>query len=95
MYLVIAQTTAKPERRRELVDLLTQLAVASRQEPGNISYRFASDIEDHLTFSSIELWEERAHLEKHLSTPELAEGLAHVGARSRSGSQTQRAVLDR
>lgn len=72
MYLVIAQLTTRPERRSELVTVLTEFAAATRTEDGCQSYRFTSDIEDENTFSSIEVWDDRAAMEKHLSSPELA-----------------------
>jgi quinol monooxygenase YgiN len=77
MYLVVARTTARPDRREELVGLLKQLAAGGRQEAGCVSYSFTSDVEDELSFASIEVWENEAALVAHLSTPELA---AAVGA---------------
>ncbi len=78
MYLVIAQTVARPERRQDLANLLTQIAAASRQEPGCLSYHFTSDIEDEMKFSSIEVWDDESALAAHLAAPELAEALGTI-----------------
>jgi quinol monooxygenase YgiN len=75
MYLVIAQAEALPERRHELVELLSAVAAAARLEPGCLSYRFTTDIEDETAFSSIEVWENEDAMAAHLGSPELAQAL--------------------
>ncbi len=79
MYLVIAHMIAKPERRAELIDTLMTFAEDSRAEVGCQSYRYVNDLENELSFSSIEIWDDRAALEAHLGSAELSAGLARLG----------------
>jgi quinol monooxygenase YgiN len=78
MYLVIAQLQSRPERRNDLVELLTGFAAVTRTEAGCQSYRFTADIEDENAFSSIEVWDDRAALEKHLASPDLAAAVGQL-----------------
>lgn len=78
MYLVNATLIARPERRQDLVVLLTQVVATARTEPGCLSYTFSADIEDENSFYSVETWTDRAALEVHLSSPALAEALGKV-----------------
>ncbi|MPQ98183.1 antibiotic biosynthesis monooxygenase [Modestobacter sp. I12A-02628] len=78
MILVIAAAHARPDRREDMVALLAGLARRSRGEQGCTSYVFTSDIEDPNAFTSIEQWESREDLDRHMGTPELAEALSKL-----------------
>lgn len=43
---VIAHYHAKPDREAEVVNLLKELAAASREEPANLSYEVFTSVED-------------------------------------------------
>jgi quinol monooxygenase YgiN len=78
MYLVIANVVARPERRQDLVDLLTQFVTTAHTEKGCLTYTFAADIEDENSFSSIETWTDRGALEAHLGSAELAASMTKL-----------------
>jgi len=77
--LVIAHAQARPDRREGLIALLAATAQRSRKEPGNLAYRFTSDIEEPNDLLSIEQWESREALDAHMATPELGELLGALG----------------
>ncbi len=48
------------------------MAATSRDEPGCIEYRFATDIDDPLVVHIFEQWESAEALEAHFATPHFA-----------------------
>ncbi len=76
MILVIARAQARPDQRDTLVGLLVAAARRARTEPGNTSYAFSTDLEDPNSFVSVETWDSREDLDRHMATPELGELLA-------------------
>lgn len=72
MLIVIARVSARPESADELAGLLVPLAVASRRDPGCLSYEFYRDLEDPASFCSVETWATRADLDAHLGAPHTA-----------------------
>ncbi|MCW2582665.1 MAG: antibiotic biosynthesis monooxygenase family protein [Klenkia sp.] len=70
--LVVARALARPDGRADLVALLVEAARASRQEQGNLSYAFHADLEDPNALVSVEEWETREDLDRHMGTPGLA-----------------------
>lgn len=79
MYLVVAHMIAKHDKRAELIDTLIEFAASARDEVGCQTCRYVNDIENELSFSSIEIWDDRAALEAHLGSSELSAGLARLG----------------
>lgn len=73
MILVIARAQARPDQRDALVARLVAAARTARTEPGNTSYAFHADLEDPNSFVSVETWDSREDLDRHMGTPELAE----------------------
>ena len=73
MILVVARAQARPDQRGALVPLLVAAAHRARTEQGCTSYAFSADLEDPNSFVSVETWDERADLDRHMATPELAE----------------------
>ncbi len=80
MILVIARAQSRPDQRDTLVGHLVAAARASRQEQGNTSYAFHADLEDPNTFVSVETWDSREDLDRHMATPELAQLLGALPA---------------
>ena len=76
MIITIATLTSKPEEQEDLAGMLAQLAAASRNDPGCISYSFHVDIEDPTTFRSIEMWESEDQMNAHMQTPHVGEAIA-------------------
>lgn len=80
MILVIARAQSRPDTRDTLVGHLVAAARASRQEQGNTGYAFHTDLEDPNSFVSVETWDSREDLDRHMGTPELAELLGALPA---------------
>jgi len=60
---------AKPEKRDELVALLSSFVDRSRSEPGCIDYHFHVSADDPNVFYFYENWTTRADLDRHLQLP--------------------------
>ncbi len=76
MIITIATLISKPEKQEDLASMLAQLAAASRNDPGCISYSFHVDIEDPTTFRSIEMWESEDQMNAHMQTPHIGAAIA-------------------
>jgi len=74
--IVIAYVRSRPEQRERLVELLTNLQNASREEDGCLRYGFSAAIEDENSFVAVEEWRDRDTLARHLKEPHIAEFLA-------------------
>jgi quinol monooxygenase YgiN len=70
-YFTIAELTAKEGKFEELVQVLTDLAAATRQEVGAKEYFFIKDVNKPNTILSYERWENDQEELKHWSTPHL------------------------
>ena len=73
MILVIARAQARPDQRGALVPLLAEAARTARTEQGCTSYSFAADVEDPNSFVSVETWDSKDDLDRHMATPAIAE----------------------
>ena len=72
MLVIIAKAECRPDKRAEMIDVLTATSVASRNEPGCRSHRFLADIENENAFASIEEWENQEAIDAHFQTPHVA-----------------------
>jgi quinol monooxygenase YgiN len=59
----------KPEKREELIELLSPFVDRSRSEPGCVEYHFHVSSEDPNVFYFYENWTTRADLDRHLELP--------------------------
>lgn len=73
MLLVIGRVHCRPERRDELVALLTEMQDNSRREAGCLSYGFFAAVENPLSFVAVEEWADRQALDRHFAQPHLQE----------------------
>ena len=58
---------AKPEKRAELLKLLTSFVGKSRSEQGCVDYHFHISLDDPNMFYFYENWTERADFERHIA----------------------------
>lgn len=72
MIIVIARVRPHPERREELIALLTDVQEASRRDDGCLNYGYYSEVVDSGSFIAVEEWRDMAALEAHLQTPHVA-----------------------
>jgi len=68
MQIVYAVLTAEPEHRDEVIERATEIAAASREEPGVVDYRVATDVEDPNVLRFVEQYDSRAAVEAHSET---------------------------
>ena len=75
----IAFLTAKPGQEAALESLLRNLAKASREEPGNISYELWRDRDEPRRFVLDELYKDDEAITQHRATPHFQDYLARIG----------------
>ena len=73
MIVVVGRVSTDAGKREELVRIGQAVAVASREEPGCISYRVYEDCERPGDFVFVEEWESQAALQEHFRTQHIAE----------------------
>ncbi|GEK79164.1 putative quinol monooxygenase [Agrococcus baldri] len=71
-YVAIATYTAKPDTADQVAQLLPWLAQASRQEPGNISYSIARDLERPHVFTIVEIYDDADAFTAHRESAHFA-----------------------
>lgn len=85
MLYVIATFTVKEGSAQITKDNVGFAIEATRKEAGCISYDLNQNIDDENTFTFVERWETRAHLQDHFNTPHFAKwreiGADHVVSR--------------
>lgn len=69
---IIGTVVAKPEKREELLSILSAQVAPTRAEPGCINYDFHCDQADPNVFVFYENFRSREALEIHLKMPHLA-----------------------
>jgi len=74
----VAILTAKPGMERELETLLTELAKASRAEPGNLRWDIWRDRDNPGRFVLDELYRSDEAVQAHRETPHFKTYLAHI-----------------
>ena len=68
MLIIHATMELDPDRRDEALDVVADLAAASREEPGVIHYTIAEDVESPGTLQFVERYENRDALAAHQET---------------------------
>ncbi len=68
MLIIHATMQLDSDRRDEALDVIADLAAASRKEPGIIDYNIAEDIESRGTLRFVERYEDRDALAAHQET---------------------------
>jgi quinol monooxygenase YgiN len=78
MLVVAGRISVKPERREDAIRLALEMAAATREEEGCLSYRFYGDLEDPGVFFIFEEWRDAAALAVHFETPHMARFMEQV-----------------
>jgi quinol monooxygenase YgiN len=73
MILVVGRVRCDAANRDALVEALTRMQDASREEEGCLRYGFFAAVEDPLSFVAVEEWRDRAALDVHFAQPHLRE----------------------
>jgi quinol monooxygenase YgiN len=66
MIVVKTRMNSLPEKRKEVLQTLSSMTEAIRQEKGCRSYQVFQDIEDKNVFCLVQEWETREDLEHHM-----------------------------
>lgn len=76
---VVATIPVKPEHVEEIRGALTELATATRQEPGCLAYDLFESAAAPGVFVTVERWTDQAALDGHMQTPHVAAAFAAAG----------------
>jgi quinol monooxygenase YgiN len=68
---VIAQLQVKPERRADLLEMLNDIVILTRQETGCIEYRLHVSNDDPNRLVFYENWKTRQDMDDHMRMPYL------------------------
>ncbi len=79
MIVVVGYLSIDPAKRDEAIAILSAGAAATREEPGNVEYRFSPDLTDADRFNVAEVWEDDDAMTAHLSTPAFATFMETLG----------------
>jgi len=66
MIIVRITMTARPEKRKEVMQTLLSMVEPTLQERGCLSYQVFQDVDDENVFSMIKEWETREDLDRHM-----------------------------
>jgi len=77
--VVAGHLSIDPAHRETALAAIAAGVAATREEPGNLDYRFSPDLDEPDRFNLIERWEDEAAVDAHMNSPHLAEFLAAIG----------------
>ena len=67
MIVLIGKALIQPGKRDEFLAMISESAVVSRQEPGNVSYGWFESTETENLFMVVEEWESEAAMGAHFT----------------------------
>lgn len=79
MIVVAGHLIIDPTHRNDARAAIATGVAATREESGNVDYRFSADLDDADRLNLVELWESEEAMEAHLATPHLATMLEALG----------------
>jgi len=80
MIVVVGRVSTDADKREELVRIGETVAAASRAEAGCLSYRLYEATDDENEFVFVEEWESSEALQRHFTTPHIAEFMRAIPA---------------
>lgn len=79
MIVVAGYILIDPTKRDEVVAALSTCVAATREEPGNVDYRFSPDLDEEARFNVSEIWASEEAMDEHMASPHLAALLEAIG----------------
>lgn len=79
MIIVNGHLTIDPAQREAAEAAIAEAVAATRAEPGNVDYRFSTDLADPNRINMVEIWEDQAAIDAHMATEHLAGFMAAIG----------------
>lgn len=76
---IFVSIKAKKEKRKEVFEVLTNLANMTHKEAGNINYVLHISAQDDCLFMIYENWKDQAALDFHMNQPYLKDFIAKQG----------------
>ncbi len=80
MHYILARITVKPEAASAARDILQELVVQSRKEPGCVSYDLYQQTDTPHLFQTVEQWQDQSAANQHMKTAHFAAAVAAAGA---------------
>ncbi len=72
MLFIIGRLRISPENQPDFVALARELVVHERQQPGCLGFDILQDVTERNSFIMLEQWQDRAALERHVSSDAFA-----------------------
>ena len=79
MIVVSGYLIIDPAKRDEALEAIRTCVAATREEDGNVDYRYSTDIDDDTRLNLFEQWETEEAMNAHMSTPHLGAFLEAAG----------------
>lgn len=79
MLIVAGEIIIGAESREAAAAAAGEMARATREEDGCVTYRFYADLEDETRFHVFEIWQSAEHLARHFETPHMKTFRATLG----------------
>lgn len=79
MIVVAGHLTIDPAHRDAALAAIRTAVEATRQEHGNLDYRFSPDLDDPNRFNIIERWENEEAMNEHMASANLSDFLVAIG----------------
>ena len=79
MIIVAGHLSIDPAQRETAVDAIATCVAATRDEPGNLDYRYSADLADENRFNVVERWENDDAMNTHMAAPHMAAFLTAIG----------------
>jgi quinol monooxygenase YgiN len=79
LIVVTGYMTVDPDQRDAALDAIRTCVAATREEEGNIDYRYSADIDEPNRFNLVEQWESEEAMNVHMGSPALATFLETFG----------------
>lgn len=76
MIQIMARITARPGNESELLAVLQDLVLPSREEAGCVSYELFQNEDEPSEFVTVEQWRDHLAADNHLATPHVQRAIA-------------------
>ena len=79
MIVVTGYLTIAPEHHEAALTAIRECVAPTRDEPGNVDYRYSQDIDDPTRLNIVEQWESEDAMNAHMGSEHLATFLTVIG----------------
>lgn len=79
MHHVLARITVQPDAADAARAILAELVTPTRREPGCLRYELYQQTDSPHIFQTVELWQDQAAADAHMTTPHVGAAIAAIG----------------